>query len=539
MGPRKSRSFPIALKPARDSGENVQVLSLLRAASFHLRGPEGGRIVNWDQPHLACRLLDVSDTNLPRTQKALTELLTPAEQRQRSSLISGLTEDGTRYQLEYSLTDSEGQQIWLSETGERLSGNGQCATHIIAVIRDISDQKTQNEYIKSAPNLEPISGLMSEQAFNNIITHISNSLPKSKVIRTTFSNRQDMTAVYGHTAIEHLIRAMAKRLRGEISPKDLACHDGGDSFLIFLPGQSAEALLERSKKLAYIFDELPFETPFGTLYPDCKISIESAPAVSVSSRRDSEHLPSLSPANRTQAEITELDILLALDQNKFDLALQPICRAGSRHPEYFEALLRIRDEAGHLSTAFPFIRAAEHFGMISGLDLRAIALAKAILRKDPNIRLSVNISVGTLNAPKSFEAYLAEIESLGSDASRLVVELTETMALDNLEIANLFAAKLQSYGVKMAIDDFGAGHTSFNNLLGLEAQVIKIDGRYIRDIAASLEKQNFVRLLAEMAEVFGLISVAEMIDNEADARTVERLGVHYLQGYYLGRPAPV
>ena len=93
--------------------------------------------------------------------------------------------------------------------------------------------------------------------------------------------------------------------------------------------------------------------------------------------------------------------------------------------------------------------------------------------------------------------------------------------------------------MKLAIDDFGAGHTSFRNLLGLEAQILKIDGSYIKDISRATDKQNFVRMVAEMAQVFGLSTVAEKIDNEADARMVERLGVNYLQGFYLGSPAPL
>lgn len=538
-GPKKTRNSLFALQARKVNSDNdTLAFSLLRAASFHMRGPKSRRIINWIQPELAARLLDCSETRLPQMDRALTAFLSPSQQRLRGAALDSLTENGTRYQFEYRLEQADGGEIWLSETGERASGDGPEATHIVATLRDITDEKRQANNYLDALNTEPVTGFMSQTYFEDIMGYLAKSLNEPKIINIATTNMNDILSVYGPRAASYLVKSISNRIRGELTPSDLASFDGQRVFQIYAPGCSAAELLNRSKKLRYILDTLPFESPYGHLHPISKIGIDTFSDKGGRSKDFWMEKPISRPANTTRSVITELDILAALDQNRFELALQPICRSGSRKVEYHEALLRIRNEDGSLSSAFPYISAAENFGMVAALDLRAIGFAKMIFRKEKNLRLSVNISVGTLTDEKAFGAYLAEVESMGENAGRLMVELTETMALDNIAIANLFAAKLQACGVALAIDDFGAGHTSFKNLLGLEASSIKIDGRYIRNIASSVEKQNFVRLLAEMADVFGLSSVAEMIDNEADARTVERLGVHYLQGFYLGRPKP-
>jgi len=189
-----------------------------------------------------------------------------------------------------------------------------------------------------------------------------------------------------------------------------------------------------------------------------------------------------------------------------------------------------------LRSAFPYISAAEKLGLVNLIDQRTLSLAGRLLHKRSNIKLSINVSAGTVQDEDARRAYLKNLEKLGNITQRLTFELTETMAIDNMEAANLFSNAIRSMGGRLAIDDFGAGHTSFNNLMQLEAQIIKIDGSYIRDLSRNPVKQTFVRMIAEMADVFGLETVAEMIDNEADARLVERMGIGFLQGFHLGRP---
>ena len=158
------------------------------------------------------------------------------------------------------------------------------------------------------------------------------------------------------------------------------------------------------------------------------------------------------------------------------------------------------------------------------------------MKAKQDIRLSINVSAGTVKSEKAAALYLEQLERANETAKRLTLELTETLALENTDLANQFAAKARALGCQFAIDDFGAGHTSFRHLLNVEADTIKIDGAFVRDISLHDYKQTFVRLIVDLAQTLGIKTVAEMVDNPSDARTLKFLGVDYLQGFLFGFP---
>jgi EAL domain-containing protein (putative c-di-GMP-specific phosphodiesterase class I) len=121
---------------------------------------------------------------------------------------------------------------------------------------------------------------------------------------------------------------------------------------------------------------------------------------------------------------------------------------------------------------------------------------------------------------------------------RLVVEITETAALHDIEESARFVNVVRDLGCRVAIDDFGAGFTSFRHLKALTVDLVKIDGSFVRNLSQSQDNQLFIRNLLSLAETFGLQAVAEFVENEGDAELLTKAGVHYLQGYYFGRPNP-
>ena len=121
----------------------------------------------------------------------------------------------------------------------------------------------------------------------------------------------------------------------------------------------------------------------------------------------------------------------------------------------------------------------------------------------------------------------------------MTLELTETVALDDPATASAFSSEVRGIGCSFAIDDFGSGYTTFRNLMAIEADTIKIDGTLIEGIASNQNKQTFVRMMVDLAQTFSVRTVAEMVDNRADADILRRLGVDYLQGYMFGVPSAV
>ncbi len=234
---------------------------------------------------------------------------------------------------------------------------------------------------------------------------------------------------------------------------------------------------------------------------------------------------------RCAAEIVE-----CLRSNKFHLAYQPLIDAQSGRVVCHEALLRMRDTSGEVVTAGHLVPVAERLGLIRLVDRAVVQMALETLHRHEQANLSINLSATTANDPRWNTQIIEMIEMAGEVAKRLTVEITETTALTDLTSALAFLDRLRSTGCCVAIDDFGAGFTSFRNLRDLPIDVIKLDGSYCRNLVKDTENVYFARTLIEMAHHFGIRTVAEWVETESDAEILKSLGIDFLQGNYLGLP---
>ena len=236
------------------------------------------------------------------------------------------------------------------------------------------------------------------------------------------------------------------------------------------------------------------------------------------------------------------EIVAALDENRVFIALQPIVDAQTGAPALYEALVRIRTSAGAVTGPGDILGAAEESGLIADLDQRVLELALAYLsvnnasHNDACATLCVNVSGASLRDsawPDRVEAALMGRETL---ARQLVLEVTETVAIIDLGASARALNRLRALGCRIAMDDFGAGHTSFRNLRALEIDIVKIDGAFVRNLVDSAEDQFFVRTLHELAKRIGARTVAEWVENAQCASLLAHWGVDYLQGAYFGMP---
>lgn len=160
------------------------------------------------------------------------------------------------------------------------------------------------------------------------------------------------------------------------------------------------------------------------------------------------------------------------------------------------------------------------------------------LREHPDIHLAINVSGLTATDPTWFEEVIEIIGQNRELAPRLTVEITETVALQEIQNLSRFLKSLRSLGCRIAIDDFGAGYTSYRNLQSLDVDVVKIDGSFVKGVTECEDSQFFVRALVDLAQKFSLETVAEWVETREEVEFLEALGVEYLQGFYLGKPAP-
>jgi EAL domain-containing protein (putative c-di-GMP-specific phosphodiesterase class I) len=226
----------------------------------------------------------------------------------------------------------------------------------------------------------------------------------------------------------------------------------------------------------------------------------------------------------------------ALRQDRLLFAFQPVVCAATGRTDYFECLLRMRDEERGLVACGEFIEAIEQVGLIGLVDRYTVRKVAEELAVHAEVRLGLNVSGRTACDREWLRSVIALLRRKPDLARRLVVEITETAALDNLAESVRFVDALRDIGCRVALDDFGAGHTSLRHLQVLAVDTIKIDGGFVRSLRSSPESRVFLRHLLGLTRDFGLRTVGECVETAEEAALLRGEGIGYLQGFYCGRP---
>jgi EAL domain-containing protein (putative c-di-GMP-specific phosphodiesterase class I) len=226
----------------------------------------------------------------------------------------------------------------------------------------------------------------------------------------------------------------------------------------------------------------------------------------------------------------------ALRQQRLLFAFQPVFCAATGKIDYFECLLRMRDLRGSLICGDEFITSLEQLGRIGFIDDYVLDRTVQELANNPSIKLGLNVSSRTACEGSWLRSLISLVRNRPGLAQRLVVEITETAAFSDIEETARFVDTLRRAGCRVALDDFGVGHTSLRHLETLAVDTIKIDRSFIRNLARNREKQAFLRDLLSAIRAFGFATVAEGVESAEDAGAVRAEGFGYLQGYHLGPP---
>jgi len=226
----------------------------------------------------------------------------------------------------------------------------------------------------------------------------------------------------------------------------------------------------------------------------------------------------------------------ALRQDHLLFAFQPVVCAATGKVDYFECLLRMRDEQGDVVSGSEFITIVEGLGWIGLIDRYVLRKTVQELAADPEVRLGLNISGMTACDRPWLRSLTSLLRHRRDIARRLVVEITETAALGDIAESARFVATLRQAGCRVALDDFGAGHTSLRHLQMLPVDIVKIDGSLVRNLASRPQTRIFLRHLLGFINGFGSATVAECVENAEDAALLRTEGIGYLQGHHFGRP---
>ena len=227
----------------------------------------------------------------------------------------------------------------------------------------------------------------------------------------------------------------------------------------------------------------------------------------------------------------------ALENNRAMLAYQPIVQARTpNQTAYYEGLIRIMDRTGRIIPAREFIDEVETTQLGRKIDCIALKQGLQTLKMVPDLRLSINMSARSIGYQQWTQILDRGLKADPSVAERLILEITESSAMNVPEIVQAFMANLQTRGITFALDDFGAGFTSFRYLKDFYFDIVKIDGQFIRGIHSNPDNQVLTQALISIGGHFEMFTVAEMVESESDARFLMDIGIDCMQGYYFGVP---
>jgi EAL domain-containing protein (putative c-di-GMP-specific phosphodiesterase class I) len=224
----------------------------------------------------------------------------------------------------------------------------------------------------------------------------------------------------------------------------------------------------------------------------------------------------------------------AVAERRFDLVYQPVVTLATGELHHHEVLVRFGED----QSPFPMIRMAEELDLIEELDLAVAQRAAVEMARDPKLRLAVNVSGRTITSPEFVAKMTALLKARRTLKGRLMFEVTESAAIDDLGLADRHIQALRALGCEVCLDDFGSGAASLAYLQQLSLDVVKIDGRYIRELQHGGRESTFIRHLVRMCSELKVKTLAEMVENARAEEAVRLAGVDYGQGYFYGAPTP-
>ena len=433
--------------------------------------------------------------------------------------------------------------------------------------RDVSERKRFEDQLVDLANHDPLTGLFNRRRFNEEIERQLAAARRYNVpgalLFLDLDQFKDVNDSRGHRAGDELLIELARLLRSRLRDADTVARLGGDEFAILLPHTNAlqasmvaSSVLEsiRGRTFKVAGSPVAITASIGVApFPDQAATAgELLSCADLAMYEAKEHgrnrVSVFAQALDWQARIEsrigwQQRIREALEHDRFILHAQPILDLKAGRVSQYELLIRAAELDGELVLPGVFLGIAERSGLIQDIDRwvvgQAVAMIAAARDAGRELRLEVNLSGMAFADPDLASLIQREIASKAIDPSSLVLEVTETAAIANLDEAQRFIETLRAAGCSFALDDFGVGFSSFAHLKYLPVDYLKIDGSFIKDLSRSTVDQHLVRAIVDVARSLGKQTIAEFVEDEQTLALLREYGVDYAQGFHVGRPAPL
>ena len=441
---------------------------------------------------------------------------------------------------------------------------------VVLVFHDVTEQRRLSGEMSFRATHDSLTGLLNRADFEPRLQAAldgANADPAQvhALLCIDLDHFKIVNDTCGHAAGDRLLQQIARMLSDAVRQGDAVARLGGDEFAILLKGCSAASAQVVGQKICAMFDDFRFvhgehRMKVGTSIGLVAVDSRWADTASLMQAADACcYVAKQGGRNRVVALADDEEHILhgtgdaqwasrierALDEDRFVLHGQRIVPLqGDCIHSKFELLLRMVDVDGSLVPPGAFIPSAERFHLMGGVDRwvvrHAVDWLRGLLEHGDAPTVAINLS-GQSVGDRSFHSWAIDVFADAGPAvcERLILEVTETAAVTNLADAAKFMGQARGLKLRTALDDFGAGASSFGYLKKLPLDYLKIDGQFVRDVLTDPLDAAAVRCFVDVARVVGLKTIAEFVENEAVLQHLTVLGVDFAQGFHIHKPGPL
>jgi diguanylate cyclase (GGDEF)-like protein len=455
----------------------------------------------------------------------------------------------------------EDKVVWFRVNAKNLGSTFDCA------FENITISKLAQEKLEFLARHDPLTGFKNRHEFDKTLQALLEDKPKlarTSVAHIDIKGFKLFNELFGHALGDEMLMQFAGRIESANKRGHQVYRlDGDDFYVIFanMDGPTVEfecsIIQDALSRRHYVVNQraMALEVGIGIVHLNDGISandvLASASDASDRAKRSSETkvIAVSRDSEALKEQIQERHLMASMKQRfpeeRLFLNAQPIISLADPNGSLaYEVLVRLRGEDGGVISPGQFIPAAEKNGLMSMVDRWVLneTLVWLELNKEHAKRvdfITVNLSGASLNDLRFAEDALAIIKEHRQLASKICFEVTESVALFDLKATLRFVEQTKSFGCKLALDDFGAGYTSFKYLKDIPSDILKIDGSYVRGINKSVANHAIVKAITDLTHEMGMKCVAEWIEDIPTIRTLQRLGMDYGQGFGMSRPMPM
>lgn len=540
------------------SAAGIDLLAALGQASFSW--DIASDALHWSD-NAAAVLRDIPQPALSKAGE-FSKLIEPAGNIRTDAVLNSTASDngeGVPYQIEYGLrAGMSSPMLWIDEYGRWFAGADGKPSRAHGIVRINNERHARDEQLLKLSQGDPLTGEFNR---TRLTAALAEAIEEAGRFRSSFAfmlvgidHLAQINDAFGYEIADQVILEVAKRIRARLRGGDVLGRFSGNKFGLILKNCSVDDMhIAAERFLTGIRDEV-VPTQSGPVAVTASIgainALRHASTVEEAMSRTQEALdlakvrrrgslmvwrPNVEREAQRRVNIRVTDeIVTALNERRIVMAYEPVVATISRQPAFHECLVRMRQEDGACSLSPDIVPVAEKLGLIRLVDHRVLELVVAELADAPHAQLSLNISPDTTIDPDWWASIESLMRAYPGVAERLIVEITETVAIQDLDDVRGFVTRLKNFGSRIAIDDFGAGYTSFRNLRKLGVDIVKIDGAFVQNIARSSDDRAFVQTLIDLAHRLGIKTVAEWVQDEESAALLQGWGCDYIQGRLTG-----